>query len=368
MVGQAADAAPALKEIFDEQCIQHFADEAGQVSSAFDRQSFLACFGDLDRLSLMARVKRVAEGLHVALPGDFRSNVATLRELAPRLNNRFITLVLPEYVAFYGTDDFETSMDALKFFTNFGSSEFAVRHFLRRDLPRTLKVMEAWARDDNEHVRRLASEGSRPRLPWSFRIKPLMLDPSPLVPILDALKDDPSLYVRRSVANNLNDIAKDNPAWALDRIERWPLGDAGTAWIAKHALRSLIKKGEPRALAVIGAGGEPQVKLTDLGLSPPVIRLGQSIELEFVLSSTTNETQRLVVDYAIHYVKKSGSVAPKVFKLKVLELAGNAVERVRKRQTIANFTTRVHYPGHHAMEILVNGQVLGRTSFELLPG
>jgi 3-methyladenine DNA glycosylase AlkC len=105
-------------------------------------------------------------------------------------------------------------------------------------------------------VRRLVSEGSRPRLPWSFRIKPLIFDPSPLEPILDALKDDPSLNVRRSVANSLNDITEDNPAWMLDR---WPFGNSGTAWIAKHALRSLIKKGDHRALGVVGAGNTARV-------------------------------------------------------------------------------------------------------------
>src|SRR5690606_38553575 len=141
-----------------------------------------------------------------------------LYKLAPRLKSGFATLILPEYVALYGADHFDTSMAALKLFTTFGSSEFAVRHFLQRDLSRTLAVMETWAHDENEHVRRLASEGCRPRLPWSFHIKPLKLDPTPLGSILDALRDDPSLYVRRSVANNLNDITKDNPAWVLDRI------------------------------------------------------------------------------------------------------------------------------------------------------
>jgi 3-methyladenine DNA glycosylase AlkC len=361
--------APALKEIFNAKRIRHIADEAGQVSPAFNRRRFLAyCMGDLEQLSLMARLRRVAEGLHAALPGDYRSNIRVLRQLAPRLNNGFVTMALPEYVALHGTDDFKTSMDALKFFTTFGSSEYAVRHFLRRDMARTLAVMQTWAQDKNEHVRRLASEGSRPRLPWSFQIKPLMHDPSPIEPILDALKADPSRYVRRSVANSLNDITKDNPSWALDRIERWPLNNAGTAWIAKHALRNLIKKGDPRALTVIGAGKPARVKLRALGISPSAITLGQTITIAFKLASTSDETQRLVVDYAVHYVKKSGGVAAKVFKLKTLELATGAVELVQKKQSITNFTTRVHYPGRHEVEIFVNGKVHGRAAFELLAG
>ncbi|HWK55398.1 MAG TPA: DNA alkylation repair protein, partial [Hyphomicrobiales bacterium] len=243
-----------LKESFDGQRVRHIADQTAQVAAGFDRRLFLAGCGDIGQLSLMARVRRVAESLQAALPGSYQRNIDALYELAPRLEGGFTTLVLPEYVALFGADHFEASMKALKFFTTFGTSEFAVRHFLQRDLARTLAVMEAWAHDENEHVRRLASEGSRPRLPWSFHIKPLRLDPAPLGGIVDTLRDDPSLYVRRSVANNLNDITKDNPAWVLDRIGCWSLKSAGTAWIAKHALRSLIKQGDPGALGLIGAG------------------------------------------------------------------------------------------------------------------
>lgn len=369
MPDKSPEAAPALKEIFNEARIHHIADAARAVCPAFDRERFLAgCLGDLEQLSLMARLRRVAESLHTALPGDTHANIAVLRALAPRLNSGFVTMALPEYVALHGSGDFEASMAALKFFTAFGSSEFAVRPFLQRDLSRTLAVMEQWAHDENEHVRRLASEGSRPRLPWSFRIRPLMEDPSPLAPILEALKADPSPYVRRSVANSLNDITKDHPAWVLDRIERWPLDDPATAWIAKHALRSLIKRGDPRALAVIGAGKPARVAVRDLAVSPAAISLGQTIEIAFALASTADEPQRLVIDYAIHYVKKSGGGAARVFKLKTLDLAAGAIERVRKRQSIANFTTRVHYPGRHEIEILINGQIHGRTAFELLPG
>lgn len=368
MSDQDTQAAPALKEIFNAERIHHIADEAAGVLPAFDRKRFLAgTLGDLQDLSLMARLRRVAESLHAAMPGDYRTNLGVLRDLAPRLNSGFVTMALPEYVAIHGAEDFEASMEALKVFTTFGSSEFAVRHFLRRDLERTLAVMKGWSRDENEHVRRLASEGSRPRLPWSFQIKPLMADPSPLASILDALKADPSLYVRRSVANNLNDITKDNPTWALDRIESWPLEDPGTGWIAKHALRSLIKKGDRRALAVIGAREAAQVALSDLEITPRAIALGETITLSFELRSTAGQSQRLVVDYAIHYVKKSGATSPKVFKLKTLTLAAHEIERLRKTQVIADFTTRAHYPGRHEVEIFVNGKACGRAAFDLLP-
>lgn len=366
MTDRDADAAPLLKEIFNAERMRHIATELGAVHPGLDAGRFLAATLDgLDALSIMQRLRRVAEALRAVLPDDYRASLAILRQLAPRLNHGFVTMVLPDYVALSGLDDFDASMDALRDFTVLGSSEFAVRPFLRRDLDRTLAVMEIWAHDDNEHVRRLASEGSRPRLPWSFRIEPLMADPARLAPILEALKADPSLYVRRSVANSLNDVTKDNPGWALDRIEGWDLGDARTAWIARHALRSLIKRGDRRALAIVGAGGEAEVALHDLRVEPARIRLGDRITLSFRLESRAAAAQRLVIDYAVHYVKKNGGSSAKVFKLKALTLAPHASATFRRAQTVRNFTTRVHYPGRHAVEVMVNGAVLGRTGFDL---
>jgi 3-methyladenine DNA glycosylase AlkC len=253
----------------------------------------------------------------------------------------------------------------LKYFTAFGSSEFAVRHFLRLDFQRALHLMQGWAQDADEHVRRLASEGSRPRLPWSFRIETLMLDPTPVLPILDSLKADKSLYVRKSVANHLNDITKDNPDRVLDLIESWSLENPHTAWIARHALRSLIKKGDRRALTLMGAGHTAQVRIEQLSVSPEQVRLGDRVNLSFQLTSTSGQDQRLIIDYAIHYVKKAGGTSAKVFKLKTLNLAPGESVLVRREQQIRNFTTRVHYAGKHELDILINGECLARSWFDL---
>ena len=284
-------AAPALKEIFNLARLQHIAEQTEAIYPGFDTAAFLAHVAhDLQSQSLMQRLNRVSRGLHAGLPEDYPEALAILYELAPRLNSSFVSLILPEYVALYGQHDFERSMQALKFFTAFGSSEFAVRHFLRLDMPRALNIMQGWSLDENEHVRRLASEGSRPRLPWSFRIEPLMKDPAPVLPILDNLTADSSLYVRKSVANHLNDITKDHPDWVLDLIEGWSLENRHTAWIAKYALRSLIKQGNQRALAVIGAGGKPEVEIVGVKVEPAVIRLGQKISLSFTLKSTVPDS------------------------------------------------------------------------------
>ncbi|MDB6002333.1 MAG: alkylation repair protein [Rhizobacter sp.] len=356
----------ALKEIFNAQRIRHIAEETAAVCAPFDAERFVALsLKGLDELSIMQRLRRIAENLHATLPPGYVESLDVLHALAPRLNSRFVTMVLPEFVALYGAEHFDASMQALKAFTAFGSSEFAIRHFLRRDLTRTLEVMTRWADDDNEHVRRLASEGSRPRLPWSFRLDALVEDPSPTAALLDKLKADPSLYVRKSVANHLNDITKDHPEWLLARIEAWSLDDPRTAWIAKHALRSLIKQGDKRALSVVGAGGKPEVVLSGFAIDPPAIRLGDAITLSFKLASMAKQSQRLVIDYAVHYVKKSGETSAKVFKLKTLTLDAGASVALSRQQSIRNFSTRVHYAGKHEVDLLVNGEIMASAVFDL---
>lgn len=360
-------AAPALKEIFNAERLQHIASEMGAVYPAFKAIAFLKHAQDgLAELSVMQRMARVSESLHAVLPLNYQDSLDVLRELAPRLNSGFVSMCLPHYVASYGAHAFDTSMDALKYFTTFGSSEFAIRHFLRSDLERSLERMHDWTRDDNHHVRRLASEGSRPRLPWSFRLEAVQANPQLAAGILDRLKADESLYVRKSVANHLNDVTKVHPEWVLDTIESWSLENKHTAWIAKHALRSLIKQGDLRALTVIGAGAKAEVELLDVKVEPAVVRLGETIKLSFTVKSRVAHEQRLVIDYAIEYVKANGGVSRKVFKLKTLGLAGFGTEVVRRNQVIKDFTTRKHFAGRHGVQVMVNGEVLGSAAFEVL--
>jgi 3-methyladenine DNA glycosylase AlkC len=358
--------APALKEIFNAERLKHIATEMTAVYPDFNAKAFLKLANDgLAELSIMQRMARVSESLHAVLPLGFDESLEVLRALAPRLNSGFVSISLPHYVATYGAHAFEPSMAALKYFTTFGSAEFAIRYFLRTDLKRTLAVMHDWSLDKNEHVRRLASEGCRPRLPWSFRLEQIQADPSLAATILDNLKADDSLYVRKSVANHLNDITKDHPEWVLDLIESWSLENRHTAWIARHALRSLIKQGNQRALAIIGAGGKPEVEIIEVKVEPAVIALGEKITLSFSVKSTVEDSQRLVIDYAIDYVKANGSTSAKVFKLRALTLPGKACERIARGQHIKALTTRKHYAGTHAVHVLVNGERLASTAFEI---
>ncbi|MFA5980772.1 MAG: DNA alkylation repair protein, partial [Pseudomonas sp.] len=183
--------------------------------------------------------------------------------------------------------------------------------------------------------------------------------------ILDNLKADSSLYVRKSVANHLNDITKDHPDWVLSLIEGWSLDNPHTAWIARHALRSLIKQGNTRALTIIGAGAKAEVKIHHLRVTPAVITLGERINLTFSLESTAAAPQKLVVDYAIDYVKSAGHRAAKVFKLKAFTLGAGEQQHISREQHIRELTTRKHYPGKHAVHVLVNGERLGSAEFVL---
>ncbi|KAF1021074.1 MAG: putative protein YhaZ [Paracidovorax wautersii] len=371
-------AAPELKHIFDEARMLHLAQATANVSSHFDAERFLHLTTQgLDALSLMQRLRRVTEALHATLPpAPYRQRLDVLRALAPAINHRFVTLVLPDYVATHGLDDFDASMDALRFFTPFGSSEFGVRPFLRHDLARALPWLTAWTRDADAHVRRLASEGSRPRLPWSFRLDALVADPAPTRPLLEALRADDSLYVRKSVANHLNDIAKDHPAWLLAQLGHWHAGLDGqgdgaqhTRWILRHGLRTLVKQGNTQALALLGAGAAPRVTVREARVEPARLVLGQHLSLAFTLASAAapgTPAQRLVVGYAIRYARPSGKAARKVFKLKTLDLAAGETVTLARRQPIRDFSTRTHHAGWHGVELLVNGQTLAEGGFELV--
>ncbi|WP_322089342.1 DNA alkylation repair protein [Burkholderia sp. BCC1999] len=358
-----------LKDSLGEQQFRTLSDALHAIEPGFDRAAFLATALDgLDDLTLMERVRRASVAIDAAahsLAGGYAAVLALLQEAAPRLGRGFVSLIAPDYVGQYGRHAFDRSMDALKCFTRFGTSEFAVREFLRIDTARALATMEAWSHDADDAVRRLASEGSRPRLPWSFRLRDIEADPALAARILDTLRADPSAYVRRSVANHLNDVAKSHPAWVLERAERWGGDHPHTRWIVRHALRTLVKQGDARALAILGAESAPRLAIGPFGVTPARVVLGESIMLDCELHSTADTAQRLVVDYRIAYVKQNGETSPKVFKLKGLTLEPGARIALRHSRAIRDFTTRRHYAGRHEVELIVNGQVVARSFFEL---
>ncbi len=363
----ASDETPpaSLKDWFDEERHRAIARQMRSITAAFRAEEFLRCTLDgLERRSLMQRLHQCALGVDVALPGNFRRKTGVLKKLAPELGHEFVAIFLCDFVATFGMDEFDFSMEALRFFTRFGSAEFAVRGFIDRDQPRALAAMLEWTRDPDEKVRRLASEGARPRLPWGMRLRSLVRDPDPCAPILEALKDDESLFVRRSVANHLNDITKDHPEWVLSRLDGWDMENDNHRWIAKHACRTLIKRGHPQALHLFGFGGKAAVEAT-LAVSPRHLRLGDRLRIETAIRSRSSRPQRLAIDYVIHYVKARGPAFEKVFKWTEIALPAGGTAELTKSQVIRDFTTRRHHPGHHVVELQINGRRLASAGFHL---
>jgi 3-methyladenine DNA glycosylase AlkC len=358
--------AEPLKELFNRAYFERLANELEAVHPALKRAAFLKAVqqGNEGR-ELNARMRHAAITLRGHLPTDYRKAVHVLKDLAPRMPKGYTALLYPDFVGVYGLQDPRFSLEALQYFTAFGSSEFAVREFFRRDVQSTLKVMRTWAEDENEHVRRLASEGSRPRLPWSFRLHAVAKDPTLTTPILERLRADDSLYVRKSVANHLNDFSKDHPKYMVELLGRWDRQHPHTAWIAKHASRTLIKAGDPAALALFAFDSKVKVRVEGLKVTPKRIRLGDTLSISFTVVSEAAHVQQLVIDYAIHYRKANGGASRKVFKLKEVELPAKGTVQLSKRQRIMDLSTRKHHPGQHVVEVQVNGRVMASRAFVL---
>ncbi|MEL6546963.1 MAG: DNA alkylation repair protein, partial [Myxococcota bacterium] len=255
----------------------------------------------------------------------------------------------------------EPAMTAMYELTQRFSSEFAVRPFIERYPKKTLSRLKKWTRDPNPHVRRWCSEGCRPRLPWGVRLNDLVDDPAPCLEIIERLKDDPELYVRRSVANNLNDIAKDHPEIVVETCRRWwSDGSQERRWIVQHALRSLIKKGHPGALDVLGYGAPKNIAAT-LKVTPKRVRVGEDVRLNLQLEGAAK--QPLMVDYGIHYVLANGKTGRKVFKWKKLDAKSEGV--LEKKHSMRETTIRTLRPGRHRVDVQINGHVVAESYFDL---
>jgi len=349
---------------------KQLAEKIKEVYPALNKQVFYkqALF-KLDELELKQRISRTAQVCREHLPENYKKALRILYRYSERLSvDSFSEIFLPEFVARYGQDNYELSMQALKDFTRHSSSELAVRVFLVNDFKQTLKIMRDWSVDENYHVRRLASEGSRPRLPWATRVPALIENPRHAAPILKALKTDKEKYVQKSVANHLNDISKDHPEWMLNLIEKWNYNNSNdrVAWVIKHASRGLIKSGNPRALLLFGVSSDVKIELKKFKLTAKKITLGEYLTFSFILKSTSKQSQKLIVDYKVYFVKNDGNSKPKVFKLRELIISAGELVEINKKHLFKNFTTRKHYAGKHFLEIVINGKASGKKPFELV--
>lgn len=366
-----------LDHLLDAAVIRGIARDLHAVHPPLDERAFVRdATRGLAELALMARGRHVAEVMRAHLPAAFPAAVRVLlaalpgSPALPRTHepgaSAFRYLPHTSYIAAYGLDHVEAALTAQHALTQVFTAEFSIRPFLERHPAATLARLRTWATDPSEHVRRLVSEGTRPRLPWASRLRGFQADPAPVLALLELLRDDPERYVQRSVANNLNDISKDHPELAVEVGRRW-LEDApaGRRWIVHHALRSLIKGGHAGALGAIGYAGAPRVTVTAPALTPRTVPLGGQLRFTFALTSTSAKAQDLLVDYAVHFVKASGAARPKVFKLKKLTLPGRAEITLGGTVSFAAMTTRTARPGRHRIDVLVNGVTFPLAAFDV---
>jgi 3-methyladenine DNA glycosylase AlkC len=372
--------ATTLKSFFGRETVERIAAMIAPVHPRFPAAAFVAdATRGLASRELLARGDHVADALRRHLPEGYGEAVSILvASLGPEIAEDGIEgqgmapfLYLP-HVAFirrWGLLDFDASMRAQHELTRRFTAEWSIRPFLEAETERTLAVLRAWAEDPSPHVRRLVSEGTRPRLPWAPRLRVFEKDPRPTLALLERLKDDPSSYVRRSVANHLNDVGKDHPDLLVETCRRWLRGATpARRRLVAHALRSLVKKGHGDALALLGHGEKPRVAVRGARVEPQRARVGEAVSFRATLESRAREVQSLAVDLAVHFVKANGEARPKTFKLRVLSLPpGEAVE-VRKRISLAQMSTRRHHAGRHEVELLVNGVRLPAARFEVVRG
>jgi 3-methyladenine DNA glycosylase AlkC len=366
--------AEPLKNIFSRPLLEPFAAEVQQAWSPFPVQKFLEQLFDphWEALELKQRIRRISQVLRACLPPAYPEALSIVTQTTERYlaqhgdKMTFEYLFLPDFVEAHGVEHPDESIPALETITRWSSAEFAVRPFLIRYPERMCAQMLQWSKHPSALVRRLSSEGIRPRLPWGMGVPMLKRDPSPILPILENLKNDPAETVRRSVANNLNDIAKDHPELVLSFAERWLGQSAETDWIIRHACRGLLKKGNSAALAHFGfQKGLEGIELLDLKVSETV-GLGDRLEFSFSVKNTTTEQAQIRLEYGIDYQTLSGKISTKVFKIKEFVLKGGQTEQVSRKQSFQDFTTRKHYVGQHKLGILVNGTEMISQEFEVI--
>jgi len=368
--------AEPLKNIFSRPLLEPFAGELKNVWAGFSTQQFLDFLFDpaWESRELKQRIRHISHALRACLPPEYPEALDIVTKTTERYLDQhgekmtFEYLFLPDFVETWGLEHAEISIKALETITRWSSAEFAVRPFLIRYPEQMVAQMLQWSKHPSALVRRLSSEGIRPRLPWGMGVPKLKLDPSPILPILENLKNDPAETVRRSVANNLNDIAKDHPNLVLMLAGRWLGQSEETDWIVRHACRGMLKKGNSEALAHFGfQKGVSGIEISALKCSA-VVPIGGRFEFSFRIKNTSGEKVRIRLEYGIDYQTVSGKISQKVFKIKELSLEAGQLAELSRHQRFQDFTTRKHYAGIHKLRILVNGTALAEQEFEVIGG
>ena len=347
---------------------------------SFDRASFEeSILAELDGLELKARAQLIADHLHRVLPKKTEVRheiILAMLHPAEGINDGqqsdsngicgWGMMPLGLVVGQHGIDSFEASLQLLKEMTRRFTSEYDVRYFLLEDQKRALDIMQDWVDDPDYHVRRLLSEGTRPRLPWAMQLPELIADPSPCLPLLEALRDDEEEYVRRSVANHLNDVSKDHPDLVAKLAKTWIKdADSKRTKLLRHACRSLIKQGHTSALEAFGIN-PPDINLRKIGIETEKVVFGSDLVFSAELISTSKKPQNLILDYVLHFLKANDKRSAKVFKWKTFTLGAGEKISIKKNHAIRPITTRRYYAGTQALSLRINGEDFGLVEFDLM--
>lgn len=332
---------------------------------AFDRKKFLKLVfnNEWEQKELKQRMRHASNSLHEVLPSDYRKGLGILMKASAGLKG-FNAMIFSDFVEVYGLNDPDASIPALEMFTQLCSSEFAVRPFIVKYPALMIKQEKKWAKSKNPQVRRLASEGFRPRLPWAMALPEFKKDPALVLPVLEILINDKDESVRRSVANNLNDIAKDNPAITLEFAKKWLGKSSDIDAVIKHALRTQLKSGDPSALALFGYKDKSNISIKDFKILPQVVSVGEKLNFSFTLVNKSKSPVKLRVEYAVYYLKSKGKYSRKVFQITEDTFKEKSIP-IKRGRSFADMTIRKHNPGKHKISIIVNGRELGTKEFTL---
>ena len=356
-----------LKNLYSKQLIANLCAEISKHHTAFDKNKFTQLVFDKHwpQKELKQRMRHIAECLHLCLPASYKKAIKILLPVSSQFSG-FEYMFFQDYVECYGLDDFETSIPALEHFTKYASSEFAVRAFILQNEKRMMKQMLVWATSDNHHVRRLASEGCRPRLPWAVALPAFKKNPKPVLVILKRLIKDDSEYVRRSVANNLNDISKDHPDIVIDLAKQWLGKNKNTDRLIKHACRTLLKQGNQKTLALFGYSAARYLEIQQFKVQPNVAS-GKKLSFSFLLKNVQQNKKpvgKCRIEFAIDFVKANGSSSRKVFKIAEGDYSTNT-KHFTRYFSFKKISTRKYYAGKHQLTIIVNGVDQITKPFEL---
>ncbi|MEA4981246.1 MAG: DNA alkylation repair protein [Paludibacter sp.] len=363
-----------LKDRYSTTFFDSFTEILKQIITDFDKEKFLQLIYDnnWERRELKDRMKHISRTLHEFFPAEFAKTVGIIGQIIETLKQQNITgmgleyMFLPDYIETYGIDAYEYSVECMEFVTPFTSCEFAVRPFIIKYGDRMLNQMQRWSLHENPHVRRLASEGSRPRLPWAMALPELKTNPTPVLPILENLKNDSSAYVRKSVANNLNDISKDHPELVISIAKKWSGLSKETDDIIKHACRTLLKQGNHTVLKHFGHSANANIVISQFFIYTPVVGVGQRLEFSFEVLNNDNKNLNVRLEYGVYYLRNNGQHSKKVFKISERQLNASQKIEIKRHQSFKPITTRRFYPGKHKLSIIINGEERDAEMFELV--